>query len=155
MIAVDTNVLVYAHITTLPYHERARRLVTDLAEGNEPWGLPVFCIGEFLRVVTHTRLFDRPYTGQEAWDAVHELLQAPTLRVLTPGRRFLPLLGEALEESGATGNLVFDALVVGVCREAGVRSLLTEDRDFARFPGFPTRPLKREGPRAVGPGPDP
>jgi predicted nucleic acid-binding protein len=29
-------------------------------------------------------------------------------------------------------------LIVALCREAGVRALLTEDRDFDRFPGFST-----------------
>jgi predicted nucleic acid-binding protein len=28
--------------------------------------------------------------------------------------------------------------MVALCREAGVTALITEDRDFARFPGFRT-----------------
>lgn len=41
------------------------------------------------------------------------------------------------------GNLVFDAQIVAVCREAGISALLTEDRDFARFQGFPVQQLPR------------
>jgi len=40
-----------------------------------------------------------------------------------------------------SGNLVFDAQIVAVCREGGASELLTEDRDFARFPGFRMRRL--------------
>jgi predicted nucleic acid-binding protein len=59
-----------------------------------------------------------------------------------PGDRFWPLLVEAACEAEAAGNLMFDAQIVALCREAGVTTLLTEDRDFDRFPGFPTRHLR-------------
>jgi predicted nucleic acid-binding protein len=44
-------------------------------------------------------------------------------------------------EAEASGNLMFDAQIVALCREAGVTALLTEDRDFDRFPGFRTTRL--------------
>jgi len=141
LIAVDTNVLVYAHREELPEHPTALAALTALAEGRERWALPVFCLGEWLRVITHPRLFSPPHTVAEAALAAERLLAAPTLEVLVPGAAYPELLLTAMRESGAKGNLVFDAQIVALCREAGVRALLTEDRDFARFPGFVTRPL--------------
>lgn len=141
MIAVDTNVLVYAHREELRQHRSARAKIIGLAESDTPWGIPVFCIGEFARVVTHPKLFDPPYTGDEACDAMDRLLESPSLRVLCPGSGYVGLFQEAVREANAIGNLVFDAQIVAVCRESGVSSLITEDRDFARFPGFKTRPL--------------
>jgi predicted nucleic acid-binding protein len=38
-----------------------------------------------------------------------------------------------IEESNARGNLGFDAQIAAVCLEHGATTLLTEDRDFARF----------------------
>lgn len=137
MIAVDTNVLVYAHREELPQHATACKVVTALAEGDAPWGIPVFCLAEFVRVATHTRLFDPPYTAVEACAAVERIAESPSLRILHPGPRFMPLFLEAVREANAIGNLVFDAQIVAVCREAGVSRLLTEDRDFARFRKFP------------------
>lgn len=66
MIAVGTNILVYAHREELPQHRNARTRLAELAEGNAPWAIPVFCLGEFLGVVTHPRLFDPPHTIAEA-----------------------------------------------------------------------------------------
>ena len=63
MIAVDTNVMVYAHREQLPQHERALEWLTYLAEGRVPWAIPVFCIGEFVRVTTHPRVFDPQIHG--------------------------------------------------------------------------------------------
>jgi predicted nucleic acid-binding protein len=61
--------------------------------------------------------------------------------VLTPGDRFPELLFAAIREARAVANLVMDAQIVAVCREAGASCLLTEDRDFARFSRFRTLTL--------------
>lgn len=141
MIAVDTNILVYAHREELEQHPRARARLVHFAEGKELWSIPVFCLTEFARVATHARIFDPPYSVAEVREAIGRLLESPSLRLLHPGERFADLFLAAMAEAHATGNLVFDAQIVAVCREHGVRSLLTEDRDFARFPGFPTESL--------------
>jgi toxin-antitoxin system PIN domain toxin len=133
LIAVDTNILVYAHREELPQHERARRRLTALAEGAARWAIPVFCLGEFIRVITHPRVFDPPFTPAEACDALTRIAGSPSLVVLTPGERFWPLLDEAVREADAVGNLAFDAQIAALCRESGVSALLTEDRDFERF----------------------
>jgi toxin-antitoxin system PIN domain toxin len=136
VIAVDTNVLVYAHREDVPQHARAVERLTELAEGATPWAIPVFCVGEFLRVITHPRLFENPFGVAEAIEARDRVLGSPSVVVLHPGELFVRLLGEALREANATGNLVFDAQIAALCREAGVTSLLTDDRDFDRFRGF-------------------
>ena len=136
MIAVDTNILVYAHRQELPQHSAARARLIRLAEGDVPWGIPVFCLGEFIRVVTHPRLFDPPHTIDEACRALERVLESPSLRILNPVERFWPLLAEAVREAEAIGNLVFDAQLAALCRESGVSALLTEDRDFDRFPNL-------------------
>jgi toxin-antitoxin system PIN domain toxin len=141
VIAVDTNILVYAHREELPQHAAARARLTGLAEGDAPWAIPVFCLGEFLRVVTHPRLFDPPHTITEACAALDRVLESPSLRILSPGERYWRLLGDAVRAADAAGNLVFDAQMAAVCRESGVSALLTEDRDFDRFPGLRTQRL--------------
>lgn len=98
----------------------------------------MFCLGEFLRVTTHPRLLAPPLTVERACEALGRALESPSLVVLVPGERFFPLLTRAVTEADAGGNLVFDAQIVALCREAGVSALLTEDRDFARFSGFRT-----------------
>lgn len=136
MIAVDTNILVYAHRSELPQHRSALAALTALAEGRARWGIPVFCLGEWLRVITHPRLFSPPHTVDEATAALERILASPSLEILQPGAAYPQLLAGAMREARARGNLVFDAQIVALCRESGVRSLLTEDRDFARFSGF-------------------
>ncbi|HVL02872.1 MAG TPA: TA system VapC family ribonuclease toxin [Acidimicrobiales bacterium] len=141
MIAVDTNVLVYAHREESPQHDRGLEAVRALAEGEVPWGLPVFVLGDFLRVVTHPRVYSPPTSRTAALAVVEALLASPTVRLLSPGDRFWPLLQEAVEEGQVTGNRIFDAQVVAVCREHGVGTILSEDRDFRRFPSITLQTL--------------
>ena len=134
MIAVDTNVLVYAHRAESSRHSRARAWLGFLAEGDAPWAIPVFCLGEFVRIATHHRVFDPPSTLAQAIDAVDAVLESPSVRLLATTSVHWPLLRAALVAGDATGNLAFDAQIAALCRENGIERLLTEDRDFARFP---------------------
>lgn len=136
MIAVDTNILVYAHRQEFPLHRKAKDRLRNLAESREPWALPVFCIGEFLRVVSHPKLFDPPTPLDLALEALSGLLQSPSLLVLSPSIHYWPILDEVARKADARGNLLYDAQIVAVCREHGVRDLLSEDRDFMRFEGI-------------------
>ena len=60
MIAVDTNLLVYAHRQDSSWNERANQIVRELAEGREAWAIPWPCLHEYLAIVTHPRIFDPP-----------------------------------------------------------------------------------------------
>lgn len=133
MIAVDTNVLVYAHREEMAQHAAGRGALVTLAEGDEPWAVPVFVLNEFLRVVTHPRIFSPPTPREIAVAAVDGLLASPTLHVLYPGDRFWPLLRATIEDGHASGNLMIGAAIVALCREHGVDVILSADRDFRRF----------------------
>jgi len=133
MIAVDTNVLIYAHRAETDLHEAAATELVFLAEGTAAWGLPVFCVGEFIRVVTHRRIFNPPSTLAQAVSFLERVLASPSCRIVRPGPDFVSLLTAASVAAGARGNLVFDAQIVALCREHGISTILTHDRDFRRF----------------------
>jgi toxin-antitoxin system PIN domain toxin len=133
LIAVDTNVLIYAHRSETDRHAEALRRLRVLAEGDSPWGLPVFCIAEFVRVVTHLRVFTPPTDLRTALDFIDRLLESPSSRLLLPGQSYASTFRRVCETAEVRGNLAFDAQIVASCIEHGVRELITADRDFARF----------------------
>ena len=135
MIAVDTNVLIYALDPQLPQHKEAVRRLGSLATGSAPWAVPFPCLAQFLRVVTH-RSFRATIPAADAWHNLETLLASPSVQVLLPTDRHLALLREVMEESGAAGDLVYDAQIATLCLEHGVREILTADKDFRRFPGL-------------------
>jgi uncharacterized protein len=60
LIAVDTNILVYAHREDSPFHTAAFHRVAELAEGPASWAIPWPCLHEFLAIVTHPRIYAPP-----------------------------------------------------------------------------------------------
>ncbi len=136
MIAIDTNVLVYAQREDAAHHGAALRLLSGLAEGSRPWGVPWPCIAEYLRVVSNHRAWPVITPALEALGNLEALLDAPTAQVLGPTDRHLSVLREVLMDSGATGNRVYDAQIFAVCVQHGVREFLTADRDFRVFRGL-------------------
>lgn len=140
LIAVDTNILVYAHRQELAQHRAARSALRELTESGAAWGLPVFVLGEFMRVVTHPRMHP-PSDPRDAAGALDDVLESAGARILSPGNEYWRLLRGAILDAAARGNIVHDAEIVAVCREHGVDTILTEDRDFKRFPGLRVKHL--------------
>jgi len=135
VIALDTNILVYARRREAPHHEAARRLLEDLAEGVTPWAIPWPCLYEFLRIVTHPRIFDPPTPLSDALEDVGSLLASPSLMVLSEARGHVTQLTHLARHANARGNLIHDVHIAAICVQHGVSELLTCDRDFARFAG--------------------
>ncbi|MFI5387951.1 MAG: TA system VapC family ribonuclease toxin [Fimbriimonadales bacterium] len=134
MLAVDTNILVYSEIVSSAHHRAARRLLTELVEGPVAWAIPWPCVYEFLRVVTHPRVFSPPAPLDLALHDLDQILASPTLVLLSETERHAEVMNSVVSESGVTGNLLHDAHIAALCIEHGVAELLTGDRDFSRFP---------------------
>jgi toxin-antitoxin system PIN domain toxin len=136
VLAVDTNVLVFAEITSSRHHARALDLLQDLAEGARPQAIPRPCVYEFLRVVTHPRVFHPPVPLDRALPDLDRILGSPSLGLLSETPRHAEIMGRVFEEGGVAGNLIHDAHIAALCLQHGVSELLTGDRDFKRFPGL-------------------
>ena len=133
MIALDTNILVHAHRRGTQHHQQALELLKELSEGASPYALFWPSLYEFLRVVTHARVFDPPSMIGDALEAISDFLAPQVVRVLSETERHTTLLERVLKESRASGNLVHDAHLVALAVEHGVHEILTLDGDFSRF----------------------
>jgi len=136
VIAVDTNILVYAHREDSPFHEAAFRHVAELADGLASWAIPWPCLHEFLAVATHPRIYTPPTPLTRALDQVEAWLRSPTLVLLAESVAHWPTLRAVLANGRISGAQVHDARVAALCRQHGVRELWSADRDFSRFSGL-------------------
>ena len=139
MIALDTNLLVYAHRTDSEWHEQAAVRVRELAEARSPWALPWPCIHEFLAIATHPRIWDPPTPTEAALDQVEAWLESPSLVLLAESLEHWNELRGQIEAGRISGARVHDARIAALCLAHGVRELWTADRDFGRFPSLATR----------------
>lgn len=138
MIAVDTNILVYANRRDMPdWHEPAKDSLERLAAGRASWGLPWSVAHEFVAVVTRFR--QSPSTLDEAFAFVKRLTSSASCVPLAEPIDYLPVLEQLATGGRATGPLVFDARIAATCVAHGVSELWTVDHDFGRFPSLRTR----------------
>lgn len=137
MFVVDTNILIYAANGLSPEHKTCRDLLVRWRTGTSPWFLTWNVVYEFLRVMTHRGVMERPWTAGQAWDFVAAMLESPGLSVMVEGTRHREVATELAEKvSGLCGNLVHDAHTVALMLEHGIHRIYTRDSDFHRFPGI-------------------
>lgn len=136
MIAVDTNVLVYAHREDSPHHSAAATVIRGLAQGRAPWALPWPCVHEFIAIVTHPRVYRPPTEMSVAMSAISTILSLPRVQVLGESSDHLPIMAELLRAPGVVGPKVHDARIAAICLSHGVSTLWSADRDFSWFPAL-------------------
>ena len=135
MLAVDTNVLVYAHRREAREHKAAAALLQELAASVHPWGIPWPCVYEFFSVVTSPRSWKETASSPEqAWVQLQAWFDAPTLRLLGETEEFVDVLETFMLRRRVRGPVIHDARVAAICIAHGVETLLTRDRDFSLFP---------------------
>ena len=139
MIAVDSNILVYAHRADSEWNGPAFECVRTLAQGRGQWAIPWPCIHEFLAIVTHPGIYDPPSTIIQAINQVETWLDSPSLEIIGESGNHWATLRELLRQGRVTGPKVHDARIAVICISHGTTELLSADRDFSRFPKLKTR----------------
>ncbi len=132
MIAVDTNILIYAHRKDSPWHEMAFCQLKRLAEEGNLWSIPWPCIHEFLAISTHLKIFSPPSTLKQAIDQVDAWISSPSLKVIGEADNYWELLKKTLSDGKVVGPMVHDMRIASICLEHGISELWTADRDFSR-----------------------
>jgi uncharacterized protein len=137
VIALDTNILIYAHRPGEDEHERAVQAIRGLTDGVARWALPWCVVHEFLAVFTKTGRHPAP--PEVALEAIERLLATPNCTPIAEPRGYLRTFADLMRSSHARRELVYDARIAATCLAHGVSELWTADRDFGRFPALRTR----------------
>lgn len=139
MIAIDSNLLVYAHRRDSPWHREAVKCVRALAEGRGAWAVPWPCVHEFLSIVTHPHIYQPASTLEQALTQVERWFESPTIVLLAEADGYWEELRRLLGRARVAGPRIHDARIAALCRFHGVRELWTADRDFSRFADVKTK----------------
>jgi hypothetical protein len=139
VIAVDTNVLVYAHRREAPFFDAAKAVVGKLMADQQRWAIPWPCIHEFLGIVTNPRIYRTPTPMRTALDQVDQWLNASSVILLAEEQGYWPILRDLAANARTQGPKIHDARIAALCLHHGVSELWTLDRDFARFKSLRTK----------------
>jgi toxin-antitoxin system PIN domain toxin len=139
VIAVDTNLLVYAHRGAVPEHQAAQAALERASRERSGWGVAVACIAEFWSVVTHPKASGRPSTPDEAQRFLDALIEDGGLEVWSPGPGFGARLVQMATQLEISGPRIFDLQIALTAFDNGATELWSHDRAFVSFPGLMTR----------------
>ena len=135
MIALDTNLLVYAHRRAAPECKAAQRAIERARRTGTGWGLTESSLVEFYAVVTHPTASGRPSTAAEAEAFVNALVRAGA-SVWAPQDAFIARLFRLAADLGVAGPRVFDLQIALTALDNGASQIWTHDSQFVRVPGL-------------------
>jgi hypothetical protein len=121
LIALDTNLLAYAHRSATPEHKAARAAI-ERAAASSAWGISALVVAEFWSVVTHPTASARPSKPDEARRFLAALADAG-VEVWSTGAGFGLRLAQLAEDLDVRGNRVFDLQIPLCAFEGGAREL--------------------------------
>ena len=139
MIAVDSNLLIYAHKKDSPFHAAAAELVDSLRHQPTAWAIPWPCIHEFIGIATHPGIYKPASTLAEALGFVDSLLASPQLHLLAESPGYFEKLRDISTTARLKGPRIHDARIAALCLHHGVSELWSADRDFSAFPQLKVR----------------
>jgi predicted nucleic acid-binding protein len=136
MIAIDTNLLVFAHRSQVPEHRAAKGAIEKASMDSEGWGFTLTNLLEFWSIVTHPSAPPRPSTPAEASGFLQALIKDADAQIWLPREGF----GQRLLQLGAklriSGPRIFDLTIALTAFEAGAHEIWTHDRGFRTIPGM-------------------
>ncbi|MCD4748481.1 MAG: type II toxin-antitoxin system VapC family toxin [Thermoanaerobaculales bacterium] len=142
MILPDVNVLVYAHRSDSPNHDRYRQWLEGILHSSPTFAVTDLVLSGFVRIVTHPKVFRDPTPLSDALEFVSEIRSRPNCVVVAPGQRHWDIFLRLCRQCAVRGNLVPDAYLAAMAIEGGLE-WVTTDRDFSRFDELRWRhPLK-------------
>jgi toxin-antitoxin system PIN domain toxin len=139
MIAVDTNLLIYAHRADSDFHDRAFELVETLRHSSAAWSIPWPCVHEFIAIATHPRIYKPASLLAEAFGFLDAIMASPTLHLLAESPGYYARLQEISATTSLKGPQIHDARIAALCLHHGVSELWSSDRDFRLFPKLRVR----------------
>jgi predicted nucleic acid-binding protein len=136
VIAIDTNLLVYAHrsATPEPKTSSARRGACCASPGG--WGFSIGNILEFWSVVTHPAAKGRPSTPNEAKKFIRSLVDQGGAAIWLPAPGFDARFLDTATRLSLVGPRVFDLQIALTALDHGVREMWTHDAGFIHLPGL-------------------
>lgn len=147
MIAVESNILIYAHKTGAPDHAAASGALAGLVETGQQWSIPMPCLHEFYSISTHPRRYSPPSTAVEAFAQIDAWIEGGAV-LIGEASDHLGRLRQLVIDGKIVDGMVHDAKIAAICLSHGISELWTADRDFSRFPALKTHnPLISTGKR--------
>ncbi len=136
LIAIDTNLLIYAHRSALPEHRAARRAIEQASRDPRGWGIALPSVSEFWAIVTHPKSLGGPSTARQARGFLESLITEAGARLWMAREGFWDRLLRLADELRVQGPRIFDLQIGLTAFDNGAVEIWTHDTRFVSFGGL-------------------
>ena len=135
MVVPDLNLVVYAHVKTVPKHPEARLWWQELMKGSVPVGIALIVRLGFVRLLGNPALVDPVVPPEKSWAITRGWFLRSNVVEISPTANHDEVLQQLLVESGVVSRHMNDGHLAALCLERHAE-LHSNDKDFLRFPGL-------------------
>ena len=136
LIAIDTNLLIYAHRASLPEHRAARHAIEEASRDPRGWGIALPSVAEFWAIVTHPRSAGGASTARQARGFLDSLITEAGAQLWTTREGFWDRLLRLAGELRVQGPRIFDLQIGLTAFDNGAVEIWTHDSRFVGFAGL-------------------
>ncbi len=135
MILFDSNILVLAHAENSPFHQSARQLRDQAAQGAIEACISPQVLCEFYAVITNERLVQPVLSASQARREVNTYWSAKRFHKIIPKETVMSRLVKLLDHHAIKRQDIFDAFLVATMLDNNLRTIYTQNvKDFEIFP---------------------
>src|SRR3989344_7684348 len=123
MIAIDTNILVYAFDTSYPEkREKCKKIIQDIFDGKQEGALTNQILAEFTNVVL--KKIEKPLTKGQVKTIIGAITSCENYKIYNYNQ-------DTLLKSLNLNSTFWDALIIQTLKDANVHKIITENtKDF-------------------------
>ncbi len=136
MIAIDTNLLIYAHRASQPEHRAARHAIEEASHDPRGWGIALPSVAEFWAIVTHPQSAGGASTARQAYGFLDSLIAGAGAQLWTAREGFWGRLLRLAGELRVQGPRIFDLQIGLTAFDNGAVEIWTHDSRFVGFAGL-------------------
>lgn len=133
-VLLDSNILVYAHNRSSPFHKKCLELAKSAAEGGIQANLAHQNLLEFYSVITNPRRIENPISYHDARKLVANYYDSPFL-IIYPTPETFEIALKLASVQAVKNSKIFDVYLAATMLSNDISTIITANA--ADFKGFP------------------
>lgn len=130
MYLLDSNVLVYAHNLSSPFHKMARSILNDVLRGKIEGCVSFQNLYELYSIITDPKRVEKPLSSRDARKILLPYLKADNLPKIYSKSTNLAVTLELLKSTEVKKQQIFDLILIATMIENDVGGIYTADETF-------------------------
>ena len=132
-VAIDSNILIYAHNIDSIYYEKSRKLLFDLKK-EEKIGISSISLIEFYQVTTDKNKIEKEYTEKQCRDIINSMQNDSNIEILEYNDTILFNSLKTVNKYHINSYDIYDHLIAYTARYYNIENIYTANsKDFKKY----------------------